>query len=543
VGADVRSHREGDIPGAHGHGSRAPTGVGARGTSAGRGRELGRAAALRQSGGRAVQPAHREEAQRRIGSRRPPSEPGRGVTPAEPRGAHGAKDVRATPSTPSGGAPATPGLESLARRARREPGAPCTALRPHGTVEHRRACVAALDGTKAPGLDGVTKEGSGPHRDEHRQALPRHLRQRADRPHPVRRVDIPQAAGPTRPLGSRGPADTLVQERTRRLLEAMSAPGCYDTSAGVRPGWSGHEALRRLTREVMSAPVTGRAERDLAQWFATLPHMDLRAVLAERLTARRCRRRIARRLTAGVQTPGGVVPDELGRPPGSMVAPVIATGCWDKVLDPWGATPVKAHGRGDVARRREADETRLGCARAAEAPRVLRVLPVRLAKCGWRLNAQHTRLGPVGPRAAWRARQAGRHPPTCDCRGCTQDWGRRRRGLVRLPRQTSKKRLRRAWVAIHRGRRQERHARQRPDLWQAMARQRRGPFNALGVTDHRPALWPCDQAVQRLVCPWWNRRRQRRRFSWARCRRYAARYPLPRPGPLGPLPPVWRKAP
>ena len=410
-------------------------------------------------------------------------------------------------------------------------------------MEHRRACLEALDGTKAPGSDGVTTAGSGPHREAHLQARPRKLRQMAYRPHPGRRVDSPQAEGTTRPLGSRGPADTLVQERTRHLLEARYAPGFDDTSSGFRPGRSGHDALRRLNREVMSAPVTGMAELDLAQVFDTMPHMDLLAVLAERLKARRCRRRIARMLQAGVQTPGGVVPDELGRPPGSMGSPVIATVCVDKVLDPWGATTVKAHGRGDVALRREADETRRGCARAAETPRVLRVLPVRLATCGWRLNAQHTRRGPVGQRAAWRALQAGRHPPTCDCRGCPQDGGRRRRGLVRLPRKTSKQRLRRAWVAIHRGLRPERHARQRPDLWQAMARQRRGPFNALGVTDHRPALWPCDHAVQRLVCTWWNRRRQRRSFSWARCRRYAARYPLPRPGPLGPLPPVWRKAP
>jgi hypothetical protein len=89
----------------------------------------------------------------------PPSEQGRGVTPAEPRGAQGAKDWRATPSTRSGGAPATTGLESIARQARREPGATCTALMPHCTVENLRACVEALDGTKAPGIDGVTQEG------------------------------------------------------------------------------------------------------------------------------------------------------------------------------------------------------------------------------------------------------------------------------------------------------------------------------------------------------------------------------------------------
>ena len=156
VGADLLSNREGHIQGAQGQGSREPTGVGDRGTSAGQDRELGRSDALLQSGGRAVQPAHREDAQRRIGSRMPPYEQGRGVTPAEQRGAHGAKDLRATPSTRRGGATATTGIESITRRARREPGATFTALMHHFTVENLRACFEALDGTKAPGIDGVT---------------------------------------------------------------------------------------------------------------------------------------------------------------------------------------------------------------------------------------------------------------------------------------------------------------------------------------------------------------------------------------------------
>jgi RNA-directed DNA polymerase len=77
--------------------------------------------------------------------------------PAEQRGAHGVKDSRATPATRRGGTTATTGVESIARRARREPGATFTALMHHFTVENLRACFEALDGTKAPGVDGVTE--------------------------------------------------------------------------------------------------------------------------------------------------------------------------------------------------------------------------------------------------------------------------------------------------------------------------------------------------------------------------------------------------
>jgi hypothetical protein len=157
VGADMVSNMEGSIRGANGQGPREPTGVEDRGTSAGQGWELGRSKGLPHDEGRVAQPAHREEARGSLGSRMPPYERGRGVTPVEQRGAHGVTDSMVTPSTRRGGTPATTGVESIARRARREPGATFTALMHHFTVENLRACFEALDGTKAPGIDGVTK--------------------------------------------------------------------------------------------------------------------------------------------------------------------------------------------------------------------------------------------------------------------------------------------------------------------------------------------------------------------------------------------------
>jgi group II intron reverse transcriptase/maturase len=293
----------------------------------------------------------------------------------------------------------------------------------------------------------------------------------------------------------------------------------------------------------MSAPVNWIADLDLAQFFDTMPHTDILAVVAERIKDRRFLRLIARMLKAGVQSPGGVVQDELGSPQGSIVSPVIANVFLDKVLDQWVATTVKAHCRGYVELIRYADDTLLVFEHEDDAQRVMRVLPLRLAKFGLRLNAQKTRLVPFGKRAARRALHAGQRPPTLDFLGLTHYWGRSRRGLVRLKRKTSKKRLRRAMVAINQWLRQERNERTLPDLWQAMTRKMRGHFNYFGVTDNSPALWPCDHAVRRLMFKWLNRRSQRRSFSWESFRRYEARHPLPRPGPLVSLNPLWRTAP
>jgi retron-type reverse transcriptase len=83
----------------------------------------------------------------------------------------------------------------------------------------------------------------------------------------------------------------------------------------------------------MSAPVNWIADLDLAQFFDTMPHTDILAVLAERIKDQEFLRLIALMLKGGVQTLGGVVQDELGSPQGSIVSPVIANVFLHKVMD------------------------------------------------------------------------------------------------------------------------------------------------------------------------------------------------------------------
>ena len=122
--------------------------------------------------------------------------------PTEQRGAHGLTDSRATPSIHRGGATATTGIESIARRARREPGATYTALMHHFTVENRPTDFETLNGARAPGIDGVTKAMYGEHLEGNLQALHQKLRQIAYRPQPVRRVEIRRRMAPRGPSGS-----------------------------------------------------------------------------------------------------------------------------------------------------------------------------------------------------------------------------------------------------------------------------------------------------------------------------------------------------
>ncbi len=91
-------------------------------------------------------------------------------------------------------------------------------------------------------------------------------------------------------------------------------------------------------------------------------------------------------------------------PRGDVVSPVLANVFLDKVLDQWVATTVKPHCRVYCELIRSAGDTLLVFAREDDAQRVMRVLPLRLAKFGLRRTAQKTRLVAFGKRAAGRRR-------------------------------------------------------------------------------------------------------------------------------------------
>jgi RNA-directed DNA polymerase len=289
----------------------------------------------------------------------------------------------------------------------------------HVTVDNLRACFEALDGTKALGVDGVTQARDGQNLEANLQALHQKLHRMSYRPQPVRRVESPKVDGTLRPLGISSLEAKMVQEMTRRLLDASYAPVFLDTSDGFRPGRSCHDALRQLNHEVMREPVNWMVAMELAQFFDTRPHTAMLAVLAERIADQKVLRRIARLLKAGVQTPGGIVHDELGSPQGAIVSPVIAKAVLDHVLEQWFVGVVRQHCHGYCNLLRYADAALAGFETENAARRVLRVLPLRLGKFGLRLNIQKTPLVAVGKRRAWQVLRGGGRMPTVDFLGLT----------------------------------------------------------------------------------------------------------------------------
>lgn len=448
----------------------------------------------------------------------------------ERRGTHTVTRATETPTTPRGGKTATTSVERIAQRARSEPEGQFTALMHHFSVENLRACFESLDGQKALGVDGVSKEQYGQNLETNLQKLHRKLHQMSYRPEPVRQVEIPKEDGSLRPLGISCTEDKIVQEMTKRILEAIYEPVFIDTSYGFRPKRSCHDALRQLNNEVMNQPVNWIADIDLARFFDTIPHSEILHVLKLRIQDEKFLRLISRMLKAGVQMTGGIRVDELGTPQGSIVSPVMANIFLDYVLDQWFTQVVKDHCHGYCAIIRYADDAVALFEYEEDAHRFMRALPRRLAKFGLRLNENKTHLLACGKRHARCCFRAGQRPPTFDFLGLTHYWGHSRNGYVRLKRKTSKSRFCRALKELNRWLRQVHSGYKLPVIWQGVGRKLRGHYNYFGVTDNSQALYRFEREVYILLFKWLNRRSQRRSFTWDGFLQYLARYPLPRPG-------------
>lgn len=112
--------------------------------------------------------------------------------------------------------------------------------------EMLRDCHVQMDGDKAVGIDGVTKDEYGKNLETNLELLVERLKKKSYKPKPARLVEIPKENGKMRPLSIYSYEDKLVQEALRRILEAVFEPMFYDEMMGFRPNRGCHKAIKKL---------------------------------------------------------------------------------------------------------------------------------------------------------------------------------------------------------------------------------------------------------------------------------------------------------
>lgn len=150
-------------------------------------------------------------------------------------------------------------------------------------LSHAYNLVRANKGSA--GIDGITFEAieTGEGTTAFLAELEEALKSKTYRPDPVKRVMIPKSNGDKRPLGIPTIRDRVAQMAAKLVIEPIFEADFCDTSYGFRPKKSAHQAVDDVTY-AMNRGYTEVIDADLSKYFDTIPHANLLAVVAERIS-------------------------------------------------------------------------------------------------------------------------------------------------------------------------------------------------------------------------------------------------------------------
>jgi retron-type reverse transcriptase len=239
-------------------------------------------------------------------------------------------------------------------------------------------------------------------------------------------------------------------------LEAMDEQDFSDGSYGFRQGRRPPEALHELRERCMRDHIGWIVEADGRGYFDSMERTRLREVRRQRVNDGSLLRLMGKWLRAGVMEDEILSHPETGGVQGGVIAPVLANRFLPHVLDEWCAQEVQPRRQGRCFLMRFADDLVIGCESAADARRILDVLPKRFARYGRTLHPTQTTVIVCRQPAARQGSADG--SGTCDFLGLTHDWTQSRRGCWGIKRRTASKRLRRTKKSLWRWCRLNRHA-------------------------------------------------------------------------------------
>ena len=263
-------------------------------------------------------------------------------------------------------------------------------------LSHAYNLVRANKGSA--GIDGVTfevieeKEGA----IAFVAKLAGALKDKTYRPDPVKRVMIPKANGSQRPLGIPTIRDRVAQMAVKLVIEPIFEADFCDASYGFRPRKSAHDAVDDVTH-TMHKGYTKVIDADLSKYFDTIPHANLMATVAERISDGAVLHLIQMWLKAPVMEEdkdgtkrniGGGKGNRKGTPQGGVVSPLLAN-LYLHLLDRiWERRQLQQRLGARIVR--YADDIVILCRQGSEKP--MEVLSRILERLGLTLNETKTKI-------------------------------------------------------------------------------------------------------------------------------------------------------
>ena len=390
-------------------------------------------------------------------------------------------------------------------------------------------CHKDMDGKKATGIDGVTKEAYGVKLEENLENLVNQLKQKAYKPKPARRVEIPKENGKTRPLSIYCYEDKLVQEALRRILEAVFEPHFYDEMMGFRPERNCHKALRMLNSMLEREKTNWVLDADIKGFFDHLDQEWIVKFIESRIKDPNIIRIVRRMLKAGIMKDMQYEETEEGSGQGSVCSPIIANIYMHYVLVWWFEEKMKPVMKGYAGLVVYADDFVACFQYKSDAEVFYKHLKSRMIHFGLELEENKTRLIEFGRFAESNRKDRGDgRPETFTFLGFTHYCSHSKTGRFRVKRKTGKKKFAKKSREIN-----------------AMIRDMRfqhinyivkklneilvGYYHYYGITDNSKSLRLFYNVVRFRLFYWLNRRSQRRSYTKEGYKELLRQFPLAQP--------------
>jgi len=287
-------------------------------------------------------------------------------------------------------------------------------------IEMMKQCHKELDGSKAVGIDKVTKAEYEEHLEENLTNLVSRLKNKAYKPLPSLRVFIPKANGKKRPLGIASYEDKIVQLAVKKILEAIYEPRFLNCMYGFRPNRGCHDAIKEVHRQISNEHINHVVDADIKGFFDHLSHEWMMEFLKLYINDPNLLWLINKYLKAGVMTAGVFEESEEGSAQGNIISPILANIYMHNVLTLWYKFVIKNKAEGNSFLAVYADDFIAGFQYKEDAERYYALLKERLKKFNLELEENKSRMIEFGKYAEVNSkRKYGRKPETFNFLGFT----------------------------------------------------------------------------------------------------------------------------
>lgn len=400
----------------------------------------------------------------------------------------------------------------------------------HINVESLKEAFKAIDGSKALGVDKVSKEEYGKNLNENLTDLVNRVHSGTYRPKPKREILIPKANGKTRPIAIACFEDKIVDHAAGKILSAIYEPLFIRNSFGFRPKLSADHAIRACFQALNENNRSNVIEIDFSSFFNTIPHQRLMEVLGKRIADKRFKGLIGRFLIGELITSqGDTLPSEIGTPQGGVMSPVLANIYLNEVIDQWFIE--KYHSVSNTLVR-YADDAVFFFKKEDEAQIFMEDLRKRVKGYGLTLNEDKTQLLKFDKSSKG----------SFNFLGFTFYWGKPKKKKVELKIKTQKEKLIKsiqeyeAWIKSNRSKLKT------VDIWHLTKLKLIGHYNYFGYSANRNRLNYFHQEVLESLFKWLNRRSQKISYTFEQFGEKLRQQPLPFPPPSNQLKSLGAKA-